>query len=503
MEFLLMIATVLVPVISVARQWRIEGSWHFLNPVNVFWLAFVYAGVAQPLLTDDEWIAFYGRDVFLQTLAMFPLLGIAFAIGYSLPLGLFASRILPDFRKPSQVKVCVAGVLLIAIGLLGYFLIIRASGGTQYWLSSPKANTDYERLSGYTYTLPRLATLGLMILLCHAFSQREAVFYKLSLVGLVIINTLWQAYYGVREGTLMMLVILYGSSFAAMRRNPPIWATALLFPTLIFIFGFVPTYRGDFRNLSFNVQDRPALIVDRSLAFFSDPNYGSQAASVYKPDKGPDLWSDFGMAISIVNYVPEKVPYDNGYMLLEILTHGIPRAVWPDKIYPEPESWDRFFRVTNISLSENLAGLRSGPSPTMVGKYYYIGGPLGIILGGMLSGFCFRALWEFLRRQLRYVTGIILLVASVGLGGMEMIHPFGWSVLFWIPTVFLPFLVFVWITRDTNALPEPMQPRRPDNKLSPDVAASKPVAIPARRMAPTATFDKRLPNRRSIHRDKG
>ena len=497
-----MIATTLVPIVAVTRAWRAEGSWHFLNPVNVFWLAFVYAGVVQPLLSAENWIAFYGRDVFLHTLAMFLLLGIAFAIGYSLPLGLRASRILPDFRKPSQLKVFVAGVLLIALGFLGYFLIIRASGGAQYWLSSPKANTDYERLSGYTYTMPRLATLGLMILLCHAFSQREAVLYKLFLVGLVAINTLWQAYFGVREGTLMMLVILYGSSFAAMRRNPPIWATALLFPTIIFIFGFVPTYRGDFRDLQFNVTDKPAMVVDRSLSFFSDPNYGSQAPSTYKPDKGPDLWSDFGMAISIVNYVPEKVHYDNGYMLLEILTKGIPRTLWPDKIYPEPEAWDRFFRVTNISTSENLVGFRGGPSPTMVGKYYYIGGWIGIVLGGMLSGFCFRALWEFLRRQIRYVTGIILLVASVGLGGMEMIHPFGWSVFFWIPTVFIPFLVFVWITRDNSAPPEPMQPRRPTEASLPDVAASAPVAIPVRRVAPSGTlsgaFDKRLPNRRSI-----
>ena len=501
-----MLATVLVPIVSVTRQWRAEGSWHFLNPVNVFWLAFVYAGVVQPLLAADEWIAFYGREVFLSTLAMFLVLGISFAVGYGLPFAPVASRVLPDFSKPSQTKVLVAGVLLIALGLLGYYLVMKASGGPKYWLSGPRYNTDYEALSGYVYTLPRVATLGLMVLLCHAFSQRGVYLYKACVVSLAVVNTLWQAYTGTREGTIMMLVILYGSVFAALRRNPPLWTTALLLPAIVFIFGFIPTYRGDFRDLSFNLNDKPGVILDRSFGFFSDPDFGSQAPSTYKPDKGPDLWSDFGMAISVAYYVPEKVAYDDGYMLLEVITHGIPRKFWPDKVYPESIAWDRFHRVANISKSENLEGLRGGPSPTMVGKYYFIGGWLGLVLGGMFSGFCFRFLWEFLRRQLRYVTGVILLVASSGLGGMEMIHPLSWSVFFWIPTVFIPFLFFVWIARDTNAPPEPraapMQPRRPH-----DGAAPAPVAIPRRRVgasvgAPKA-FDKRLPNRRSIRRSRG
>ena len=499
MEALLLLAITIVPIVSVTRQWRAEGSWHFLNPVNAFWLSFVYAGVVQPLLSDDEWIPFYGRDIFLATLAMFLVLGIAFAIGYGLPYAARASRVLPDFSRPSQPKIFAAGVLLIALGLLGYYLVMQASGGPAYWLSGPRYNTNFEDLSAYVYTMPRLATLGLMILLCHAFWQREHYIYKFCVIGLALVNALWQAYTGTREGTIMMLIILYGSTFAAMRRNPPVLATALLVPTAIFLFGFIPTYRGDFRDLSFNINDRPTEIVDRSFGFFSDPDFGSQAPSVYKPDKGPDLWSDFGMAISVAYYVPQRVAYDGGFMLLEVVTHGIPRKFWPGKIYPEAIAWDKFHRVSNISTSENLEGLRGGPSPTMVGKYFYIGGWLGLVLGGLFSGFCFRLLWEFLRRQLRYVTGVILLVASAGLGGMEMIHPLSWSVFFWIPTVFIPFLAFVWISRDNNAMPKslpaPMQPRRAHEER-----ASVPVAIPLRRIGAPRAFDRRLRNRKSLRK---
>ena len=451
MEAFLLILIALIPVVAVAREWRLAGGWHFLNPVNAFWLAFVYAGVAQPLLSDDKWIPFYGESVFLQTLAMFVVLGIAFAVGYGLPVAARASHALPDFPAPSQPKIFWTGLLLLGVGLLGYYLVMDASGGPALYLSSPRENTNFD-LSAYVYTLPRVATLGLMILLCHAFSQRESYVYKTSVVVLALLNLIWQAYTGTREGTIMMLVILFGSIYAAKRRNPPLVAIAVLLPTIFFIFGFIPTYRGDFRNLSFNLKDPPAQVVDRSFGFFSDPEFGDQAPSTYQPDKGPDLWSDFGMAISVAYYVPQRVKYDYGYMLLETVTHGIPRALWPGKIYPESVEWDRFHRVTNISTAENLEGLRGGPSPTMVGKYFYIGGWIGLILGGMFSGFCFRFLWEFLRRQLQYVTGVILLVASAGLGGMEMIHPLAWSVYFWLPTVFVPFVIFVWLSRDTDAL---------------------------------------------------
>ena len=476
MQTLLLIAITLVPIVAVTREWRLAGGWHFLNPVNAFWLAFVYAGVAQPLLSADKWIPFYGQAVFLQTLAMFLLLGIAFAVGYGLPLAPRASRLVPDFVVPSQFKVFATGLLLLGVGLLGYFLVMSASGGFERYVSSPRENTNFE-LSAYVYTLPRVATLGLMILLCHAFSLRENYLYKVSVVALALLNLLWQAYTGTREGTIMMLVILFGSIYAAQRRNPPLVAVALLLPTIFFIFGFIPTYRGDFRNLSFNLQDPPAQVVDRSFGFFSDPDFGDQAPSTYKPDKGPDLWSDFGMAISVVYYVPQRVAYDDGYLLLEVLTHGIPRALWPGKIYPESEAWDRFHRVSKISTSENLQGFLGGPSPTMVGKYYYVGGWIGIILGGMFSGFCFRFLWEFLRRQLVYVTGVILLVASAGLGGMEMIHPLAWSVYFWLPTVFVPFLLFVWLSRDTNA---PAR-RAPVRRVAMPVTANRQGPRPLRR----------------------
>ena len=459
MAYPLLLAIFLVPLVAIARQWRRAGSWHFLNPINAFWLTFLYAGVVQPLLAQEDWIAFYGEAVYLQTLAMFLVLGVAVALGYSLQRARDWSRIIPDFSVPSGAKIFVFGVVLIGLGLLGYVLVAQNSGGWAYWSAAPRERTNFE-LSGYVYTLPRVATLGLMVLLCHAFSRPGHSLYKIVVIGLGVANLLWQAYTGTREGTIVMLVILFGSIFAAQRRNPPLFSLPILLATVFFVFGFIPTFRGGFRDLSFNLNSTPSDVVGRSFGFFSDPDFGDGAPSTYKPDKGPDLWSDFGMAISVAYYVPQRVSYDYGYMLLESLTRPVPRALWPDKLYPESEAWDRFHQVSGISDSLNPAGFRGGPSPTMVGKYFYIGGWLGLVVGGVFSGFCFRVLWEFLRRQQQVVTGVILLVASAGLGGMEMIHPLAWSVNFWLPTVFVPFLVLVWLVRDSKAVPARAQPRR-------------------------------------------
>ena len=444
-EFLLL-AIVAVPVYSLYLDHKARG-WYFFNPVNSFWLAFIYAGAVQPFLGRDKWIPYYNEATFTGTLALFLALGIAIHIGYNARLGPPLARRVPVFPRPDSRKVFWCGLLLLAIGLLGYFIVISASGGWARWSSNPRDYTNFN-LSGYVYTLPRVATLGIMVLLCHAFSLRPVSQpYRLVMLALALLNLSWQVYSGTREGTIMMLIILVGSIYGAQNRNPPWTAIGVLVALGFFVFGFIPTYRKSLRKLSFNTLDTPRQIVENSFAFYSNPDGQPEDSDE------PDLWSDFGMAISVNYYVPSQLDYDNGQMLLEIFTRPIPRAIWPDKNYPEGEAWDRFHQVSGVSDVFNLEGLRSGPSPTMVGKYYYIGGWLGLIAGGLFSGVMLRAFADYLRLNRHLVTGAIFAVASAGLGAMEMIHPLSWSVNLWLPTIAFPFAVMVWLVRDTNPVP--------------------------------------------------
>ena len=443
-EFLLL-AIVAVPIYSLVQDHKQNGGWYFFNPINSFWIAFIYAGAVQPFLSRDKWIPYYGEATFVSTLVMFLVLGIAIHVGYNGRYGPQLTRKIPNLPVPSSRKVFLCGVILLAIGLFGYFLVVTSSGGWARWSASPRTSTNFN-LSGYFYTLPRVATLGLMVLLCHAFSMRPvSQIYRLAILGLALINLAWQIYSGTREGTILMLIILVGTIYGAQNRNPPLPAIGALVALAFFAFGFVPTYRADFRNFKLNTLDTPRQILDNSFDFYNHPDGGSA------DNTKPDLWSDFGMAISVNYFVPSKTDYDYGYMLLESFTHAIPRAIWPDKVYPEGIAWDRFHRVSGVSDVTNLEGLRSGPSPTMVGKYYYIGGWFGLIVGGFFSGTILRAIGDYLRRNRHLVTGAIIGVASAGLGAMEMIHPLSWSVNLWLPTIAFPFALMAWWVRDPNA----------------------------------------------------
>ena len=441
---LLLLGIVGVPLYSLYLDHRARG-WYFFNPANSFWLAFIYAGAVQPYLSRDKWIPFYSEATFTSTLAMFLVLGLAVHLGYNARFGPPLARKIPAFPVPDMRKVFWCGVILLGIGLVGYLVVIGASGGWASWSADPRGRTNF-LLSGYVYTLPRVATLGIMVLLCHAFSIRSSSqFYRLFIVALALLNLAWQVYSGTREGTITMLIILVGSVYGAQNRNPPLPAIGVMVAMAFFVFGFIPTYRAFFRDLKFDTLDTPSQIVQNSFDFYGNPD-GEKGV----PSDKPDLWSDFGMAISVNHYVPSQVDFDYGQMLLEAFTRPIPRALWPDKSYPEGEAWDRFHRVSHISDSLNPAGLRSGPSPTMVGKYYYIGGWLGLVLGGFFSGTLLRALAYYLRRNRHLVTGAIFAVASAGLGAMEMIHPLSWSVNLWLPTIAFPFAIMVWLVRDTN-----------------------------------------------------
>jgi oligosaccharide repeat unit polymerase len=437
-----------VPVFSLYKEWKDRGGWYFLNPINSFWLTFIYVGVIQTGLARNEWIAFYGEETVLAVLAMFLVLGLGIHMGYHSEHGPKWETKLPTLPAPDAKKVLWASLILLGIGFLGYHLVAQSSGGWQKWISSPRRYTEYT-LSGYIYTMPRVATLGIMVLLCYAFFQDGKPLLKLSAAALGLLNTFWQVYTGTREGTIVMLVIMLGSIYGSRRRNPPIVGLLGVLVLVFFLFGFIPSYRSNFSNLSFNIQETPEQVLERSMAFYENTEE--------KP--GPNLWSDFGMAISVAYYVPSRADFDYGQMFLEVFTRPIPRFIWPDKIYPEGEAWDRFHQVAQVSDVINAAGLRSGPSPTMVGKYYYAFGWPGLALGGYLTGICFRVLWEFLQRHSHLVTGVILAVATAGLGAMEMIHPLSWSINFWLPTIGFPFFVMCYLMRQRETPPQAVTPR--------------------------------------------
>ncbi len=418
----------LVPAVPLLFYLTRGQKWFFLDPIHTFWLAYFHFGFVQPLLERENWIDYFGEETFNKALLMFLVLGGAVIAGHRSLQGVRLAWRLPVVREEeSSLRIFRVGIVMTILGLLGYALVIQTSGGWQVWSSSPRNKTNFD-VSAYIYVLPRLYMLGLLILLCHVYAERK-IGQRIAVTALALVHTVWMIYSGTREGSLLMLIILLGAVYGTWRRNPSFLALSGVIMATIFLFAFIPTYRGQFHNLSFDTKDQTwGEIYKQSLDFYATPDEGET-----------NLWAEFGMVLSAAYYIPNSLNYDYGRMLLEPFTRVIPRFAWPDKSYPEGEAWDRFHRETGVSSVENLAGLLSGPSPSMVGKYFYIFGWPGLLLGGFISGVLLRAVWEYvLRHDHLQQMGAVLMIAVSGLGAMEMTHPGGWSVNFWLPTVGLP-----------------------------------------------------------------
>lgn len=446
MTDLFLYSILLMPLLYYTTRGR---RWHFLDPINTFWLAYVHFGFIQPTLERETWINSFDEATFQRALLMFVVLGGAVIAGQHSPTSLRLADKMPVFgHGESRQKLWRVALGVTLMGLVGYAIIISASGGWDVWSISPRAKTNYE-IPGWLFVLPRLYMLGLLILMCYAFTQRGTAL-KVICTILTIVHIFWMTYSGTREGALVMIVVFVGSIYGTRRRNPPILVMVGSVMLAGFLFAFIANYRDQFKNLSF-IKDEESFseIYEKSMDFYDSSEQTGEA----------NLWAEFGMVLSAAYYIPGSLDYDYGYMLLEPVTRIVPRALWPGKIYPESVAWDRFHRVTLVSSSENMEGYLSGPSPSMVGKYYYILGWPGLILGGFISGMLLRALWEYvLRYDSLPCMGAILMISVSTLGAMEMTHPLSWSVNIWIYTVGVPLLLMLRFVRPSREPQYAVQP---------------------------------------------
>jgi hypothetical protein len=361
--------------------------------------------------------------------------GVTVSIGYALPVGRRLAGKLPLVRgKDDESRYLLIGLVSLAVGALAYAYVIRVSGGVEQFLSVSRTSINYEELSGYTLTLLTLVPLGLMILLSCTYGHRRYAILKRLVLGATAIFGLWCIYSGTRSGIVSVALIILGSTYGAQRRNPPMYITALTFAAIVILVGFIAQYRGQMYGGQFHSADNTSATFDKSMEFYTQTEQTSAP-----------IGTEFGMSLAVVSYVPNAVPYDYGYMLLDFFTMPVPRAWWPGKIYPGGESWDRLHRVGGTASWINAAGHLSGPAPSLVGKYFYIAGTIGVLLGGLWTGVFLQLIRTYVSRYTG-VTGVLLAVGCFNLGFSEMNNPLLWPIA-WIPTVGAGILVAAWLGR--------------------------------------------------------
>jgi hypothetical protein len=440
------VSLIALHTVSLARRGRLL----LLDPLFSFWAGILVVYVAQPLSFRGLFLQWHPADLIDDAL-VWTLLGIACVIcGYESNLGVRLGRRLP--YAPAQLaprKLAGAGYVLLLLGVAGYLYLFHSAGGMREWLAVGRGATDYENISAYLGGLADLLPVGVLLLLFQMHFHPSPTWKRVSLWCLAALVWWWFLYLGSRSRLIGFTIAAMGSYYLPARRSPPPVAAAVVFLGLFILGNFQEAYRDRFTDLSLhldeiNLREAQANV----LPAFLGGSRAAQAETVY-----PGI--EFNCVLSVLELVPDKVPYNYGYGYLEVFTRWIPRAFWPEKSYPQMEAVQGVLREAQLSLaSVRDSDLLMGPAFTFVGHWYYVAGPLGLGLGGLLTGILFRAMRTIYDRRSSQGDTLIY-VTLFGLGFSDAAStPLAWFNT--LPFVLGPLAAVLYFCR----VPSP-RPARP------------------------------------------
>ncbi len=450
---------------------RDQHRWVLLDPLNTFWAGILVCYVGQPILAGDIFISWHSPAVFEKTL-LATVVGLVFVLaGYEARLGVDLAQKIP--RLPAALssgKLLVAAVALILLGLWGYLYVIRLSGGLSQWLSIGRGGTDFHKVQGYLPELTQALPAGVSILMVRAGVSRISWPGKLVAWSAGAAMWWWFLYLGSRSRLIMFSVIMVAAYYLPRRKSPHL-ALLGLFVVLMFpVVKLQECYRDRFTNLSLNLGS----LDKREMWGRILPVSIGGDRELYRSQISPG--SEFNCAMSVVDLVPSRVPYNYGYGFLEIFTRPVPRLLWPQKPYPHSESVQGVLREAGLAESTVAAvegkELLMGPAFCFVGHWYYVGGFVGLMIGGLTTGVLLRTIRSFHDLNPSNQGMIIIYPFLLSIGFAEAAST-PWYWFYTLPFVLLPFLVVIYCARKLpRHQARPLSARRRNTPIpSPDRAA--------------------------------
>jgi hypothetical protein len=434
-------ALIVAHTLSLIRRDRLL----LLDPLFAFWAGVMVIYVGQPLSYRRLFIDWHGEDLYEMTLA-WTILGLLCVVaGYEWNLGVRLGWKLPQApAKLSPAKLTLAGATLVLVGVGGYLYLFAASGGVVEWLSVGRGGTDYDNVSAPLAQLADALPLGVILLLFQLHFHPSPWPKKILVWLLAALLWWWFFYLGSRSRLIGFTICVMGAYYLPARKSPPLALAGLVFFALFILGNFQSAYRDKFTGLSFHfneIDPREARASVLPVFLGGDPSLQSDAVF---------SGIEFNCVMTVIELVPDKVPYNYGYGYLELFTRWIPHALWPDKIYPQMEAVQGVLREGNLSLANvRDSDLLMGPAFTFVGHWFYVGGPIGLILGGLLTGVLLRAIRTIYDRGSRSQGGILIYVSLIGIGFSEAVStPLAW--LSTLPFALGPLVLILFLCRATS-----------------------------------------------------
>ncbi len=444
----LILATVALICIHTARLMYLK-RWNAFDPLNAFWGGVIAVYVVQPLSYGSLYDSWHAQGV-LERTCFWVVFAMCFVIaGYESRFGrLLTNKIptMPARLHPLQMQWCAYAAILI--GLMGYYYQVSSAGGFSEWAAVGRGGTDWKNVSSSLAQFADLLPFGITILLFECELHYRTTAKRLFAWSLGGGMWLWLFYLGTRSRTIAFAGVLLAAYYIPRRRNPPL---AVLAACALFLFvssEFLGQYRYQFTDLSFNIHSEDIQGIQENVL----PQWlgGRKDAQKNSTSEG----AEFNCVMAVVEVVPDVVPFDRGYALLEILTRPIPHVLWPEKRYPHYESFTKIHEAAGIPgfhFETDYASLIAGPAFTFVGHWYRIGGPFALAFMGFLTGAFFRAIRGLYDRGCGEADAILyMLMAPIGFGEAAATPLF---FLFSLPYVLVPALLMFRICQSTATRP--------------------------------------------------
>jgi hypothetical protein len=421
----------------------------FFDPIFMFWGGYFICYILQPVSFSEIFVDWHSVDVLNQTL-FYSLIGVICVVwGYEMDLGVRLGQRLPQFtRKLDPDKFVRMGLILVGLGLVSYYFLFQSAGGMWEWLSYGRGGTDYDKVGGYVRELEKLTPVGTYLLLIHVCIHPVSRVKKTLVWIFMALVWTWYLYLGTRSRVIGVLLLAGSAYYVPRRKNPSLLIIVPAFLGLFILTNFQAHYRDSFSNLSFNL-DQIDMEEAKALTL---PGFLGGDKEMQHHEVSPGI--DFNVAMATVELVPKKVPYNYGWGFLEFVTRIIPKSIWPNKIYPGLESWQGVLREGGLATSVVAdRDLVMGPAFTFVAFWYYILGPISMVLGGLYTGILFRTLRTILDRDLHSEGNLVIYNTMLVIGFTEAAStPFEWVFDFPVSIV-LPLSFLLYFCRQESPQP--------------------------------------------------
>jgi hypothetical protein len=433
--------TLLAPLVVRARQRRLDP----FEPIVFFSLAYGVMFVLRPagmLITDS--LVFEGprqtldvSETFTETLVLALVGGVAFLVGYALPIGdRLASRRNPERRDPAAGRLVAASILVALVGACSFGLLVLASGGFDFIEETVRSGRNTELLEPGGLSLYARSSFLVLIpaalVLLALGLERRSTWLKVGSFVLVALVVAQASPIGSR-GTLLPLLGGIFVLYNVRRSARPSWATILVVGALAVLGS---SFLSDLRGRT----TRSETFVETIERATSPSRLLDSVAT------GPDAEMAPALAVAL-SVVPERLPYTYGKTIFgDLVVRPVPRAWWADKpLIPRhellAEAWPVEFERGNINAE--FSSLL---------YFYWDFGLIGVMLGLAVYGVLARYLYEYFRSNDKRLYAQVFFSLAVWFAVIALRDsPVDTFVRAWF--VLLPVAGMFWLARTRLPIP--------------------------------------------------